>query len=85
VLEGEEKDIHAVRCMDAVIGRLLKSFNSSAKGSARAVKKMEGHLLDLAPALKRVQAFTTEGDVKTPVTCLEYVSNGKPVLKIKLG
>lgn len=86
VLEGAPADIHQVRCLDAIIGRLVRAFNrSSVRGSARALRQLKGHIADIAGPLARVTAYTMEGDVKTPVKYLEYPrTTGRP-LRIRLG
>jgi hypothetical protein len=86
LLEGDDKDIHQIRCLDHVVGKLTKSFNASAGIPEKTLAKIYSHINDVSGSLLRVNAYMTLGDKMVPVKHLEYGGkNGQPVIKIKLG
>lgn len=67
MIEGSDWDVHRVRCLDNVIGRLSEGFN--AKSAAR----LEKHVADVAASLQKVRAYRiTDDKQKIPVDQLEY-------------
>jgi len=89
VIEGESKDIHQIRCLDAMIGKLTKSFNGSARASEKMLAKIYSHINDVSDSLQRISACNAGGGAKTPVECLdyskEYSKGNRVIVKIKLG
>jgi hypothetical protein len=86
LLEGDDKDIHQIRCLDHVIGKLTKSFNGSAGIPEKTLAKIQGHVNDVSASLLRVSAYMAIGDKMVPMKQLKYKGkNGQPVIKIKLG
>ncbi|MCE9508609.1 MAG: hypothetical protein K8R48_09920 [Alphaproteobacteria bacterium] len=81
-IEGSFRDVHRVRCLDNMIGRLSRSYNEKAQ------KKIDLHIADVADSLKRVSAYTLGVAAETahiPAEYLEYSKDGQPIAKIKLG
>jgi hypothetical protein len=85
LIEGEGNDVHQIRCLDHVIGKLTAAFNDAAPPSDKARAKIESHIADVADSLKRVRAYITIGDKMAPLKYLEYGKAGGTVVKIKLG
>ena len=82
LLEGEDKDIHRVRCLDAIIGKLSRSFNQKAQ------EKIQLHIADVADSLQRVRAYRLDGakgSEKIAVQSLWYSKIWQDVARIKLG
>ncbi|MCE9508607.1 MAG: hypothetical protein K8R48_09910 [Alphaproteobacteria bacterium] len=86
LLEGDDNDIHQIRCLDHVIGKLTQSFNGAAGIPEKTLAKIYGHINDVSSSLLRVSAYMAIGDKMVPVKQLEYGGkDGQPVIKIKLG
>jgi hypothetical protein len=67
VIEGAHRDVHRVRCLDNMIGKLSQSFNEKAQ------KKIQLHIADVADSLQNIRAYKITADQqKTPVEYLEY-------------
>jgi hypothetical protein len=84
LLEGDTNDIHRIRCLDAMIGKITKSFNSSAAVPKKALAKIERHIADVADSLQRVQAYRLDGE-KRAVEYLWYSKTCQDIAAVKLG
>jgi len=77
VVEGEHRDVHRVRCLDAMIGKLSQSFNQKAQ------EKIQLHIEDVANSLRNIRAYKITADQqKIPVRLLEYSKSDKTTVMI---
>lgn len=76
VISGADADVHNVRCLDHLLGKISNPFNAAAQGT------IAKHLADIEDSLVRVSAVGADGQ---PVRELEYSRDGKTFLKLKVG
>lgn len=76
VISGADADVHNVRCLDHVIGKIADPFNAAAKTT------IEKHLADIEDSLARVTAVDADGK---PVREIAYARDGKTFLTLKVG